>query len=102
MDELEIASAHSVTNLMYLQPRAVDDFRYISEMPKMKIYNLVVLMHKDSRTDIGILNAISAQCRLEEINRNKKDAIEYRNGEDNLAKYAVKLVLPKFNNQLNE
>ena len=59
-------------------------------------------MHKDSRADTGILNAIGVRHRLEEIIHHKREAREHRNKEDNLAKYAVKLVLPKFNKKSAE
>ena len=97
MNKLGIAGIYLVTDLIYLQLRAIDNFRYILEVPKMKIYNLVKIMHKDSRADLGMLNTIGMQCRLKEINRNMREAIEHRNEENDLAKYAIKLVLLKFN-----
>ena len=66
----------------------------------MKMHNLVKLIYKDSRADVEMLNIISMRYRLEEINRNKREAIEHRNEENDLAKYAVKLVLPKINRKL--
>lgn len=88
---------HLVADLVYLQSRAVDNLRYISEVSKMKMHNLVELMYKDSRIDVGMLNAIGIRYRLEEIHQHKKEAREHRNEENNLTKYAVKLVLLKFN-----
>ena len=82
MDELGITGAHSVVDLMYLQPRAADNLRCILEVPKIKMCNLVELMYKDSRADAGMLNAIGVHYKLEEIKRNKREATELENEED--------------------
>ena len=61
MDKWRIVSVQLVVDLMYLQPRAVDNLRYILEVPKIKMQNLVELMHKDSWADVGMLNTIGVQ-----------------------------------------
>ena len=68
----------------------------------MKLYNLVELTHKDTDVNTISLNTSDIRHRLENLCRKQKKDNEKINGEDNLAKYVVKPVLPKFNSKLAE
>lgn len=68
----------------------------------MKLNKLVELINKNSEVNIDTLNATRVQHKLDELQYQKKEVLERRNGKDDFVKDVVKLALPKFNRKLGE
>ena len=97
MIELECNGVEVAQNLAYLHSRVADNIRTLARVPKMKLHNLVELLVKDLTVNLSDINAISIQCRLDRVNRMCKDVQAKKGSDEELVKYAVKLLLPKFN-----
>ena len=63
----------------------------------MKLYNLVELLVKDPMVNLYNINAIGVRRRLDRVNSMYKEAQAKKGSDKELVKYAVKLLLPKFN-----
>ena len=74
----------------------------ILDVTKIELHNLVKLIHKDKDAGIFSLDTVEICRRLDNLRCYQEEAIEYRSTEEDLVKYAKKLVLSKFNSQMSE
>ena len=100
MDELGRNRVKVVQDLVYLQQRIVDNLRTLAGVLKMKLHNLVELLVKDPTVNPYDINAIGVRHRLDRVNSMRKDTQTKKKSDEDLVKYVVKLLLPKFNRRI--
>ena len=72
----------------------------VSEVPRIKLHNLVELLVKDPIVDPLQLNTTGVMHRLEIVHQKYKDALARKGRDDKLIRCIVKLLLLKFNRQI--
>jgi len=88
--------------LAFLHPRAVDDLRSITGVPKIKLHQLVEVLKCDDTFQPFGVTPTQVKRRLDLLHMQSMDASEKRDKAETLYKLAMKLSLPKFNGQLDQ
>ena len=65
MKELEKTGVSLIRDLLCLKPKIAEKFKHIVGASKMKLRNLIGLLHKDKDVDPFSLNALNTRLKLD-------------------------------------
>ena len=69
MKELTQVRVENISDLLYMQLRIVENILTLSDVLKIKLHNLVKLMHKDRDRDVLFLDTVGIHRWLDKLRR---------------------------------